>query len=79
MDKEQLEAQRSRLLSHLSDIAEVAERIGQEMEAVAHPRGIAFRSLKPQSGMYIVHTNQGFRARYQHSDGNWYEVDFHRR
>ena len=74
-----LEEQRKRLLSKIGGIVELTKQIEKEMENAPHPGGIAYRSLKPKSGMNILHDDLCIHARYQHTDGAWYEIDICKR
>ena len=77
--KQDLEAQRKGLLTRLNNIVEEAIKVQEDMAGLPHERGIVSRSLKPHSGAYVVSSENGFTARYQHTDGEWYEVSIHKR
>ena len=58
-----IEERRTKLRSAMKNLVSVAEEIKQLMEDIPHPRGLAYRSLKPKSGEYIVDTPSGFSGR----------------
>ena len=78
---DELEKQRSKILSKLAKIVGLAEQVNQEMVSVPHVRGLAYRSLKlksgPKGGMFITHTEKGFDAEYHEGDKK-YEVKIYK-
>lgn len=75
MANKKIEAQRRMIISKLASIANASEEICAEMESVPHERNIARRSLKPKSGMYILHYKpKGFVAEYHDADGREYQI-----
>jgi hypothetical protein len=78
MVSEKVRKLRENVLSELSDIVETSIKVGKEMEDVPHPRGMAYRSLKPKSGMFVIHSDDGVSARYQHTDGQWYQININK-
>jgi hypothetical protein len=78
MGKQAIEAKRARLNAGFGELVEAALKVEEEMKGVPHERGIARRSLKPQSGMHIVHEANGFSANCEYK-GQVYEVRVYRR
>lgn len=60
-----IEEQKKRLGKSLLKILEEAEIIMKEMETIPHIKGLAQRSLKPKSDLYIVQGLGGFQAVYE--------------
>lgn len=66
---------RESILSKLAIIAEQSDLIGREASRVRHSRGKMYRSLKPRSGMYIRHSEDGFfQVEYIDGKGEKYEI-----
>ena len=72
--QEEISDQRGRILSRLGNIVEQAQFIEAEMQNIPHERGATHASLKPISGMYILHGKDGFQAAYQDENGQVYEI-----
>jgi len=74
-DKQDVD-KRLRILSTLRGIVEASKLIGDEMQNIRHEGGIAHKSLKPKSGMYALHDNNGgIYAKFQDTNGEWYKVE----
>jgi hypothetical protein len=79
MNKLEIEAQRTRLLSYLSNIGDIAKQVQDEMQKIPYRNGSIYKSLKPKSGSFVVGDENGFKAKYQGSDGQWYVITFSKR
>ena len=90
MVSEKVQRQRKSLLEQLATIAEAASHIDAEVKGESHPRGGPFHlSLKPHSGMYLVHlgptsatykdghsnsTQGSITALFRNGDGREYNI-----
>lgn len=73
MDRQKIKEQRSRLCAHLNDIVDASLKIEQEMATTPHSKGVAYRSLRPSSGLYVVQTKNSFTVEYLH-EGKRYKI-----
>lgn len=69
---------KARIVEKLGDISKLALQIEQELRAMPHHNGTFQCTLKPGSGMYIIHTSRGFEALYQYKEGEWYQIEVHK-
>ena len=79
MNKKAIEEQRKKIISKLVKIIKASDEINTEMQNISHSKkDIAYKSLKPKSGMYIVHSSNGFTAECN-IDGKRYEIKIYQR
>ena len=68
---------RAKLRERLQNIVDSAQEVGEIMGELPHRNGKAHKSLKPKSGEYIVHSENGFSSHYRGEDGKFYEINVH--
>ena len=75
----EINEKRTDLRKGFEEIVKAANFINTEMSEVKHPGKVARLSLRPKSGEYIVHGENGFTGCYRDSQGNLYEINIHRK
>lgn len=73
--KQKTENRRDKIRNLSGKIVNLAELISTSMQEVPHDRGTAYRSLKPKSGEFIIHSNNSIMVSYKHTDGKFYEIN----
>jgi hypothetical protein len=73
-----IDKQRETLKSLLGAMVDAYEAVNRVMDSEAHSKGIAQRSLEPQSGDFVVHGKKGITCSYTHSNGRNYQISISR-
>jgi len=76
----EIKNRRARLNLSFGKLVVAALEVEQEMTGEPHERGIAYFSLKPKSGAYVVCSSlkNGFTALYTDETGQAYDISVHR-
>jgi len=78
-DKSQVEQQRKTMREALERALTPLRCVDDVMKGVKHPRGQAYRSLKPRSEEYITHSDNSMCIAYRAENGELYEINISRR